>query len=479
MRRPRGHDRALLDGGRRLRGRAGRNCHARRDGLHVERAADRRELANLGLLDSPRPLVVPEAIGRDADHGIVDGHVPVDVDVGHVDRRRPVDHHVVDHVRTAPAAPRGDADESGTPPPRNDGLAPGERGPAKRANAHPHAAAEEHDEGRRVHGPDDYGPRRPRPVAADEDPAPVMIGRPAPGSVVEPRPPEARIPDPAAGAVRHPARRRACGHPHRSVLLNGAPAAVLVQLLGAVRTARHVASARGADDVVGALGVPAIPRAQRRRRARLDARRFGAGDHDLLVAGDLCRLAPRGGHRGDATAVRPERRRIRLHVRAIEPHALDREDGVGSIELDGLAGRKLTKVESGQSARQPELEKIGLLVVETDLGSLGGSNERARADLDLDVAVRTRVENVTGCQGRVDLRRGPVVGARPPEGHLASDVADAGRDDLGRLRLRGRVARSRRSGGLPGSGLSVRSSPRGSRRSGQHAQREKPCNDLP
>ena len=119
-----------------------------------------------------------------------------------------------------------------------------------------------------------------------------------------------------------------------------------------------------------------------------------------------------------------------------------------------------------------------LLIVETDLGSLGGAHERARADLELDVAVGARVENVTGRQRRVDLRRSPVVGAGPPEGHLAVDVADAGGRDVRRLRGCGRVARSRRSGRLGWSGLSEASPSRG-RRAGQHAQREEPCNDLP
>jgi hypothetical protein len=176
--------------------------------------------------------------------------------------------------------------------------------------------------------------------------------------------------------------------------------------------------------------------------------------------------------------VRPKRRRVRVDVGAIEPRALDGEDGIGRVELDGLAGRKLAKVERGQSTRQPELEKILLLVVEANLGSLGGAHERARADLDLDVAVRSRVEDVTGRQRCVDLRRSPVVGTGPPEGDLAVDVADAGRGDVDRLHRCGRVTRRRRRG-LGRSSLSVKSSPRRGRRAGQHAQREKPCNDLP
>src|SRR5262249_33581230 len=125
-----------------------------------------------------------------------------------------------------------------------------------------------------------------------------------------------------------------------------------------------------------------------------------------------------------------------------------------------------------------ELEKILLLVVEADLSSLGGAHERAQADLDLDVAVRSRVEHVTGRERGVDLRRSPVVGTGPPEGDLAVDVADARRGDVDYLRRGRRVTRRRRRG-VGRSGLSVKSSPHRGRRAGQQAQREKPCNDLP
>src|SRR5262245_61040030 len=105
--------------------------------------------------------------------------------------------------------------------------------------------------------------------------------------------------------------------------------------------------------------------------------------------------------------MRPERRRVRLAAGAIEPHALHGEHGVARVELDGLTARHLAQIERGKTARQPELEKILLLIVETDLGALGGAYERARAHLELDVAVGAGIENVTGRQRCVDLRRRP------------------------------------------------------------------------
>src|SRR5439155_682048 len=192
-----------LELGRRS-GRGGpRNRHARWDGLHVERAAHRHELSDVGVGDPLWPFVMAtEAISRDPDHRVRHGDVPVHVDVGHVDVRGAIHDDVVDDAWPTPAAPRSDPDEARTTPPRNQRFAPGERRPAERPDAetNSHAAAEEDDEGRRVHGPDENRAGRPRPVAADEDPAAVVIGRPAPRRVVEPRPAESSVPDPPTRA---------------------------------------------------------------------------------------------------------------------------------------------------------------------------------------------------------------------------------------------------------------------------------------
>ena len=436
VRRSRRHDGAPLHRDWWLYSRPGGHRHACRNGLHVERSAHGRELADLRLVDSPRPvLVLPEAVCRHTNHRVGHGHVPVHVDVRHVDGGRPGHDDVVDDARPTPAVPRGDADEPAAPPPGNDRFAPAERRPAERPNtdAHSHATAEEDDESRRVHRPDDEGTGGPRPIATNEDPATVMIRCPPPGRVVEPRPAEAWIPDPPAGAVRHPARGHARGHPHGAVRLDSPPAPVLLERFGPVDGGRHVARARRLKQIVRALVVPAVPCGELRRSGHLYARRLGACDHHLLVGGDLCRSATGSRHRGHAAAVRREGGGIRPHAYAVESGTLDGEDRVRSIELDGVARGKLAHVQGSVSARHTELEEIGLLVVEANLGFLGGAYERTWANLDLHVPARTRIEDVARRQGRVDPRWGPVLGARPPEGHFAVNVADAGRCDFRRL----------------------------------------------
>src|SRR5262249_59061359 len=140
-----------------------------------------------------------------------------------VDGRRAIDDDVVHDVWAAPATPPGDADESRTAPPGNDGLAPAERRPVHRTDGNGHGTAEEHDERRRIDGPNDDRTGRPPPVASDEDPAAVVVRRPSPRRRVQPGPAEARIPDPSPRAVGNPTRRDARRLPHGAVVVFRAP----------------------------------------------------------------------------------------------------------------------------------------------------------------------------------------------------------------------------------------------------------------
>src|SRR6266545_4343959 len=70
--------------------------------------------------------------------GILNTGVPVDRDIVHIDDGRLVDDDIVDHPRSAPAAPPRTADETRPAPPRHYRLTPAERNPAhhRRTNAH-------------------------------------------------------------------------------------------------------------------------------------------------------------------------------------------------------------------------------------------------------------------------------------------------------------------------------------------------------
>src|SRR5262249_24205441 len=93
-----------------------------------------------------------------------------------------------------------------------------------------------------------------------------------------------------------------------------------------------------------------------------------------------------------------------------------------------------------------EVEGVGGVVGQAELGGVARSNEGARPDLKLGVAVGARVQDVAGCQRRVGFGLGPLLGAGTPEGYLAVEVAHARRRDLAGL-LRGRrVGSGGRSG---------------------------------
>jgi hypothetical protein len=236
--------------------------------------------------------------------------------------------------RPAPTAPPGRPKEAGTAPPRDEGLAPAKRRPANRA---PHAdryAAEEDDERRRVHGTRHDGSGRPGPEAADEDPPAMMVRRPAPGGIVQPCPAEAGIPNPPTRTIGHPARRRGGRDPHGPVVLHGAPAAVLVERFGPIHGGRRVARARGLNEIIRPLVVPAVPRGELGRRPQLDPRGIQPGEHHPLIGRNRYGAATGCGHGDGAAAVGAERGRILIDVHAIVSGPLDAERCLGGVQLD-------------------------------------------------------------------------------------------------------------------------------------------------
>src|SRR5262249_56368348 len=106
---------------------------------------------------------------------------------------------------------------------------------------------------------------------------------------------------------------------------------------------------------------------------------------------------------------------------------LDGERGMWGIELDRAARFDGTKVERDVTAGDLDLEKIGLVIDEPHLGIAPGSDERARAHLELEIASISGIELVAGRQRRVDLRGRPVLSARPEERDLDVGIAQSGR----------------------------------------------------
>src|SRR4029077_13013820 len=98
------------------------------------------------------------------------------------------------------------------------------------------APTEEGDVGRRpdrlvawVHA---HGTGPPDPITAVNEPAAVVVWRPAPWLVGNPRPSVVRVINPAAGAIRGPAWVLPRS-PHRTVIRDFGPDAVIVQIFRA------------------------------------------------------------------------------------------------------------------------------------------------------------------------------------------------------------------------------------------------------
>src|SRR5204862_5347151 len=135
----------------------------------------------------------------------------------------------------------------------------------------------------------------------------------------------------------------------------------------------------------------------------------------------------RGRHRGAAGAPRDERGAFGRDVDAIVAGRVDREGGRRRVDLHRMTRLHAAQVERDVAGGDLELQEIGLLVDETHLRVTPRAHERARADLELEVAAVAGVRFVAGDEGRVDLGGRPVGRARPPERDLAIDVTEPGR----------------------------------------------------
>src|SRR4051794_37886784 len=107
--------------------------------------------------------------------------------------------------------------------------------------------------------------RIPAPAARTPEPASVVIRRPAPRIVADPRPAVPVFPHPAAVAVRRPIRDRDARPPNAAVRSNVGPRAIRVKILSAVNALRDILIARRLGHRLVAADVPAIPLVDGRR----------------------------------------------------------------------------------------------------------------------------------------------------------------------------------------------------------------------
>ena len=187
--------------------------------------------------------------GRPASRVIV-----VDIgDVGVVDHRFIADVTDVDIGEVAPAHPiRGHID-----------ITRSKRGPADRAatvgNANtPVMAADEQNQGRRIHRPPGHLAGNPTPAIVHLGPPAVMKGRETPGRVVYPIPTPGIDPDPVAASVWRPADGDAGRIPDWTIAGLVVPGAVLIQVGIADHLIGNITARHGISITVGPGRAPAV-----------------------------------------------------------------------------------------------------------------------------------------------------------------------------------------------------------------------------
>src|ERR1051325_2340163 len=121
-------------------------------------------------------------------------------------------------------------------------------------------------------------PHPPAPPAARAPAGPAGEGREAPRPAVDPRPAPRLHPYPAAIAVRRPSHDRGMGCPDGAVVRCVTPFAIVVEIFGADRLARHVLRRAGVVPAAVAGGAPVLPLVRPRRVADVVAGRVATRD---------------------------------------------------------------------------------------------------------------------------------------------------------------------------------------------------------
>src|SRR6266481_112962 len=147
--------------------------------------------------------------------------------------------------------------------PGEERIARSHRQPAERAESEAHTVSKA-KKGHKCRGPHRTirGIHRawpPRPCAAIEKPAAIVIRRPSPGLIRNPGPAIIRVPNPAACLIRRPVRTGSVRLPNIAVTRSAYPVTIGIQVLCAGVISVGATPAFGVTDDVVAIAVEAVP----------------------------------------------------------------------------------------------------------------------------------------------------------------------------------------------------------------------------
>src|SRR5271165_5796896 len=232
--------------------------------------------------------------------------------------------------------------------------------------------------------------RPPHPATAINHPAAIVVRRPAPGLIGNPRPAVVRLIYPASLAIRRPVRIDVRGSPHRAVVGYLAPRSILVEVFAAGVVAVGMLPALRGDDPLVAVSVPGIPFVFARRGIGLVLRVFRAGNSDHLPLFHA-RAALRRGDFRRTIANDHLRFRVGIHEDAIIAFSQRMNGRIGSIDFgirfdasqDGKGGEALPYLDLNTVAGQSgyvggyiigHAQNVGVVELEFRPGALSRGN---------------------------------------------------------------------------------------------------------
>lgn len=274
---------------------------------------------------------------------------------------------------------------------------------------------------RRVHSD---RPRPPGPAAAINEPAAIVVRRPAPGLIRNPGPTVVGLIDPAAGAVWRPARvlRR---HPDAAIVGDFGPNAVVIEIFRAGVVAVGVVPTSGVANGPVAIAIPSVPIVSVEGGGNLILRIVGAGDGDHLSGINASAALRRGDIRG-TSADDDFGLRVGIYENAEFALATEGADGrVRSVNF-GLCFAALQDVVSNQALPNLYLNLFAVQGGDASGRTIGQAQNVRKVELEFRAGFLAGGDAIILGDGRVDSDRDPLAVVAALRGNVTLNLADAG-----------------------------------------------------
>ena len=286
-------------------------------------------------------------------------------------------------------------------------------------------SADEHNQGRRIHGPNHYRSRNPTPASPDLSPASVVKWSEAPGLVFHPGPSPGCNPDPVPVSVGRPPGNDVRGKPYVSVIWNVPPLAVLIEIVISDDVAGDVACGFRALFAVVAGVAPIVKFIEASGLSAVVCQRIRAAKIGLIAGVHVVFAAPAGGFPFALAHGNRCRVAIGVDIDAIITGALESEGKVRRVYLKRVATFDPAHVNVQRSLRKLDLNGAIIQVQESYTRLAADSNRRA-AYVKFAARVSIGPQIVAYGERAVGIRLNPIRFTAWLEGERSLDVVEAG-----------------------------------------------------